>query len=666
MKTSLITIAISSMPVISSLAQTDSITQFKDQTIKEVQVVTVRPGTVKSRGLMNSTLINSNELVKAACCNLGESFTTNPSVDVSYSDAATGAKQIKLLGLSGAYVQMMTENIPNFRGAASPYSLGYVPGPWMQSIQVSKGAASVKNGYESITGQINIEYYKPQLTDHVSSNLYFNTMSKIEANAEGAFHLNNKWSMGLMLHYEDKFKDADHNHDGFIDEPRIKQYNTQLRWAYFSPKYIFQAGVRALREDRNGGQTTEHAAMNGTQRYTTNVQTHRYEAFAKNAFILDSEHNTNIALILDASLHEQDSHYGMKTYDVNQKNIYASLLFETDFSKAHNLSTGLSLNHDYYREHAPSVFTESQRNTETTPGLYAQYTYSLDDKFTAMAGLRVDHSSWFNKTFVTPRAHIKWAPIEQLSFRLSAGKGYRTVHALAENSFLLGSGRTLLCEQLRQEEACNYGLSATLNIPLSGRNLQINAEYYYTNFDNQAVIDYDSDPQLITIANLQGHSYSHTVQIDASYMLFNGFTLTAAYRLNDVKTTYGGRLLSKPLQSRYKGLITADYKTPLGLWQFDLTMHLNGGGRLPSYYDNQELVASHNYKAYGLLNAQITRLFRHFSIYAGGENLTAFRQKTPVINAADPWSASFEPTLTWGPVSGAMGYVGVRFNLERL
>jgi len=661
-----------------AFAQQDSVKQLADQTLQEVQIVTRRPGVVKSRGVMNLAVINENELTKAACCNLGESFTTNPSVDVSYSDAATGAKQIKLLGLSGTYVQMMTENIPNFRGTAAPYSLGYVPGPWMQSIQVSKGASSVKNGYESITGQINIEYKKPQLTDHVNANVYGNTMAKLEANADGAVHLSDRWSMALLMHYEDKLKDSDHNHDSFMDDPNVQQYNGQFRWAYFSPSYIFQAGIRALHEDRNSGQiSTSHSQI--TDPYTIGIKTNRYEAFAKNAFILDQEHNTNIALILDGSIHEQDSHFGLKLYDVNQKNLYASLLFEHEFSKIHSISTGLSLNHDYYNEDADNSLSVASQvlklnhevAKETTPGAYAQYTYNLNDKLIAMAGIRIDHSSWFDKTFVTPRAHIKWAPNDIVSLRASVGKGYRTVHALAENNFLLSSGRTLIIDNLDQEEAWNYGLSATLNIPLAGKTLQLNAEYYYTNFLHQAIIDYDTNPGIIRIANLDGDSYSHTFQIDATYPLFDGFSLTAAYRLNDVKTTFGSganaQLLSKPLQSKYKGLLTASYKTPLGLWQFDATLQLNGGGRLPAYYDgNGNLIASSNFKSYEQLSAQITRWFRHFSIYLGGENLTGFKQKNPIINAQNPWSSSFDPTLTWGPISGAMVYIGIRFNLEKI
>ena len=306
------------------------------------------------------------------------------------------------------------------------------------------------------------------------------------------------------------------------------------------------------------------------------------------------------------------------------------------------------------------------REKENVPGMYAQYTYNLHHRFTAMAGIRLDHSNVYG-TFVTPRFHLKYAPADIVSIRLSAGKGYRTPHILAENNYLLASGRKLVAEPLRQEEAWNYGASTALNIPLFGETLKLNMEYYYTRFKEQAVIDYDSDPFEIRIYNLDGKSYSHTFQIDATYELFRGMTLTAAYRLSDVKTTIGGRLMEKPLTSKYKGLLTASYKTPLGLWQFDATLQLNGGGRMPAPYEKEDGTPSWNtrFGAYEQLSAQITRWFRHFSVYVGGENLTGFKQKTPIISADNPWSREFEPTMIWGPVHGAMVYAGIRVKIGR-
>ena len=609
-----------------------------------------RKGTTRMSGPVNGVTIGREELFKAACCNLGESFTTNPSVDVNYSDAATGAKQIKLLGLSGIYVQMLTENLPNFRGATAPFALDYVPGPWMHSIQVSKGASSVRNGYESITGQIDIEYLKPDDVEGVTLNLYGNTKSRLEANADANIHLDEKLSTEILAHYQNDWGHHDDNDDGFLDQPNVRSAFLQNRWKWKGDRYIFHGGVSFIKEKREGGQT-HHTAPDLHHLYQIGVETNRYEGYMKHAFILDSEHGTNIAFMGNVAMHQLDASYGNEEYSVDQKNAYAQLMFETNITQQHNLSAGLSLSHDYL----------TRDDKETTPGLYAQYTFNLNDKVVAMAGLRADHSSRYG-TFVTPRFHLKLTLSEMLNFRLSAGKGYRTVHALAENHYLLASGRQLVIDDLKQEQAWNYGASASYYIILWGKTLKLNAEYYHTRFSQQAVIDYDSDPALIRIANLDGKSYSNTVQVDASYPLVVGLELNAAWRWNDVKCTYGGQLMEKPLTSRYKGLVSVSYKTPLELWQMDVTLQLNGGGRMPTPVNGLWEKRFHSYEQ---LSAQVTRWFRHFSIYIGGENLTGFRQKQTIINANDPWSSTFDPTMVWGPVHGAMFYAGVRLNFGK-
>lgn len=645
--------------------------------MQELQVVGRKLGVVKSRSsVLNEDMISSAELARAACCNLGESFTTNPSVDVSYSDAATGAKQIKLLGLSGTYVQMLTENIPNYRGAAVPFALGYIPGPWMQSIQVSKGSSSVKNGYESITGQINVEFKKPQAPESVSVNLFGNTKAKFEANFDGNIHLNKRLSTALLAHYENATTVHDDNGDGFLDMPKVKQYNFQNRWAWMGDHYVFQASVKAMKEDRTSGQASHShmgtASVGENGLYRIGINTERYEAFTKNAYIFNKEKSTNLALILAGSLHKQDATYGYKLYDVNQKNGYASLMFETNFDKRNSISTGLSLNYDYYDQ---DYNLESRKDAvllhdiekETVSGAYVQYTYNWDDKLVLMGGLRADHSSLFG-TFVTPRAHIRLAPNDIVSLRASVGKGYRTNHVLAENNFLLASGRDVkIAPDLKQEAAWNYGVSSSFYIPLSGKTLNINAEYYYTKFDNQLVVDLDSDPHAVLFSNLDGKSYSHTFQVEATYPFFRGFTMTAAYRLTDVKTTYGGQLMERPLTGKYKGLITASYQTPLGLWQFDATLQMNGGGRMPEPYvaSDGALSWDRRYSSFCQLSAQITRWFRHWSIYVGGENMTNFKQHNPIIGASDPWGKNFDSTMIWGPVHGSMYYIGVRFNMSK-
>lgn len=622
-------------------------------------VVRARRST-RSRSRVESVdLIGQDQLIRAACCNLGESFTTNPSVDVSYSDAATGARQIKLLGLSGTYVQMLTENVPNLRGAALPFSLGYVPGPWMQSIQVSKGASSVKNGYESTTGQINIEFLKPQATDGVRANAYLDSELKEEVNLDGSIHLNNRLSTATLLHFENRQMDHDGNGDGFMDMPKLRQYNLMHRWAYVSPLVISQLSMRVLRDERNGGQSAKHVSDPSLPLYGTSVRTNRYEAQWKNGFTLDAEHNTSIALMLHGSWHDAWNTFGHTQYDVTQKNGYAQLMFETDLTERHNLSVGASLNHDYFNERSNLTLVNDGLQSETTVGMYAQYTYKLGERLTIMPGVRLDHSSLYG-TFFTPRLHVRYAPNDIFTLRASAGKGYRSPHALAENPALQTCGRTILvATDMEQEEAWNTGLSVAFNVPVGEKNLELNAEYYYTYFLSQMIVNYDGlrGAHTLSFENLQGKSYSHTFQIDATYPFFSGFTATAAFRFNDVKCTYDGVLRQKPLTPRYKGLLTLSYKTPLELWQFDVTGQLNGGGEM---YDRT------SYPSYFQLQAQVTREFRHFSLYLGGENLTNYKMPCPIIDAHRPWSSTFDATQVWGPVTGAMAYVGIRIKFEKM
>ena len=649
-------------------AQTPVETEYSDSalmshSLKEV-VVSASNGTRSRYQITNTDLIGQAQLVRAACCNLGESFTANPSVDVSYSDAATGARQIKLLGLSGTYVQMLTENVPNLRGAAIPYSLGFVPGPWMQSIQVSKGAASVKNGYESTTGQINIEFLKPQGTDGVRGNGYLDSKLRQELNLDGSIHLTDRLSTSLLLHFENRQTEHDGNGDGFMDMPRLRQYNVMHRWAYVSPGFISQLSARILTDSRKSGMGSHSHPDASMPRYDITVDTRRYEMQWKNAIMRNDSHATSLALILHGSIHDADNRFGNTIYDVTQKNGYAQLMFESDIADAHNLAFGASLNYDHFSEHAggdaivlPDGATVS--SAETTTGVYAQYTFKPSSALTLMPGLRYDHSSLYG-SFVTPRMHVKYSPTGILTLRASAGKGYRSPHALAENTPLLASGRRFfVADHFSQEEAWNYGASANLNFPIAGKTLDINAEYYYTHFIHQMVMSVDgiAGPYTVSFGNLHGKSYSHTLQIDATYPFFEGFTATGAFRYTDARTTYDdGTLRHRPLTSRYKGLLTISYKTPMEIWHFDVTGQLNGHGEL---YDRSP------FPTYFQLQAQVTREFRHFSIYIGGENLTNYRQPNPIISAANPWSQAFDATQTWGPLDGAMAYIGFRMKFEK-
>lgn len=644
-------------------------------------VETLQEVVVQSRGTRklrynagNTELITAAELTRAACCNLGESFTTNPSVDVSYTDAATGARQIRLLGLAGTYVQMLTENIPAFRGAASPFGLGYIPGPWMQSISVSKGASSVKNGYESISGQINVEMRKPQAEPSLAVNGYLDHRVKAEINAAGNMHFGKRWSGGLLIHGENSFRSHDDNGDGFMDMPKVRQLSLMNRWAYLSNNYVFQLAAKYLDESRESGQDRHggHADMNTGQMpmYNIDINTRRGEIFTKNAFIFDKENDGNVALIISGSYHSQNSAYGAKFYDIDQGNVYSSLMFERKWNELHSLSAGLSLNYDHYRQHYLLDVAESalrSKEIEAVSGAYAQYTLNLDSRLIAMAGIRYDYSSRYSSMF-TPRLHVRWNPNDDWSINASAGKGYRTPHPLAELNYLLASSRKIVLQNnLPQESAWNYGAGASWTPSFLNGRITLSAEYYFTNFNRQLCVNFDHDPHEVNIYAINGKSRSHTFQTELTARILPDLTFTGAYRLTDVRTDYGRGMELRPLTSRSKGLFTASWSPRMGLWQIDATLSVNGGGRMPQPYARTDGNLSWNpeFKTYCTLNAQITRNFRHWAVYIGGENLTGFTQKNPIIGADNPWGPDFDSTMIWGPLHGAIVYVGFRYSFTK-
>lgn len=636
--------------------------------LQEVVVTKAVMGRISSRtDMLKSERIGIKELSRAACCNLAESFETNPSVDVSYSDAVTGAKQIQLLGISGSYVQMLTENYPNFRGAAKLYGLDYIPGPWMESIQVSKGAASVKNGYESVSGQVNVEYKKPTTADPLSLNLFMSDASRVEGNADAAIKVSDKLSTGVFAHYSNEKKGHDDNDDGFLDMPEKHQINLMNRWHYQTDRFISQSGVKFLNDERISGQTLH--SMKGEHAYKPYQianYTNRGEIFSKNGFILDPESNESIALIVSGSYHDQKSNYASSIYNLYETNAYASLMYEKDFSPMHKLSTGLSYNWDKFTERMDISRLEAgkQPSKESVSGAYAQYTFNLNDKFSVLAGLRADYST-LHKWFVTPRLHLKYDVSPAVQFRASAGQGYRSVFVMPENSFMLASSRTIkIADNLKQEKAWNYGLSSTFHLPINGEELVLSAEWYYTDFSRQVVMDVDSDPHAVSFYNLNGKSTAHVLQFEASYPFFKGFNLLTSYRWMDSRVNYGGKEMRKPLTSRYKALATASYETPLRKWQFDLTAQFNGSGRMPTP-DAVNPLWNKNFKAYTIVNAQITKFFRTWSVYVGGENLGDFTQKNPIISAENPYSPDFDATMVWGPTQGRKFYVGFRYNIGK-
>lgn len=661
------------------------------EVLDEVKVMTRGNTTIMStRGPIIEQVITGEELCKAACCNLGESFTTNASVDVAYADAVTGAKQIQLLGLTGKYVQMMTENMPNFRGISSLYGLNYVPGPWMSAISVSKGAGSVINGYEAIAGQISVDYKKPTTSEKVFVNGYGSSEGMIEFNANTGIILNDKWSTALLVHGDWLTVDHDSNHDGFLDMPEKKQYNLMNRWQYKTDKWNLQFGGKFLDEKRLGGQKGFKRSMRGEygvdKLYGIGIDSRRYEGFLKLGYLMPQYENTSMAWIVNYTDHDQDSYYGARDYQARQQTVFANYIFQSIFGNNENqkYSAGVTFNFDRFDESfndfdilalKPTKRADFVRS-ERVIGAFFQYTGAFWEKLTVMAGLRYDYHNLFGG-FVTPRLHLAYAPDDFTMLKFSAGHGARTANILADNSYLLASTNSvyvnnkLLVEhpeeldRLDMEQAWNFGVQLNRKFILFGRMLNINLDYYRTDFTNQVVVDNETKAGKVNFYNLDGDSYSNCYQVEVKYELIPRLDVTGAYRYNDVKSTIGGELKRAALQSKFKGLLNLSYYTNMKKWQFDFTAQFNGPGRIPLNPAIPSDLQNDEFDTFTVMNAQVTKFFRKWSIYVGCENLGDFTQSNPILGADNPWSSGFDSSKIWGPVHGRKFYVGVRFAIDR-
>jgi len=646
--------------------------EASDFQIEEVTVVQRKKGKVKSRTeAFDTEKINSEELCRAACCNLSEAFETNASVDVAYSDAATGAKQIRLLGLSGTYVQLIQENTPAVRGLAQNFGLEYIPGPWMQSIQVSKGTSSVINGYEATSGQINVELLKPQTQNPLSLNLMVNSEAMAEANIMGGWEIKDHLYTGILAHYGGGFMAMDGNHDSFADMPKTQNANLANRWFYKQGNYTFQAFVRGLYDRRRGGQIG-HMADTITNPYLINLNTWRVEGFMKNGYVFDEESGSSVAVITAVSYHDLNNGYGLRNWKANQLNAYLNALCQLNFEGSgevdndHRLTTGLSLNVDNYRERL-SLLPQALDRLEIVPGIFAEYNLKYDEMLSLVAGVRADYSTRYG-FFVTPRMNIRYTPFEWWTLRGSVGMGYRSPNAIADNAFILPSSRVLhLADDIQQERAVNAGLSTTFYIPLGSKELQLSMEYYYTHFLNSLIVDMDRDKHAVYIYNqtdLPGaKSFAHSAQIEASIEVLRGWTWTAAFRYTDVEQTTIcsdgiARLRPKALTNRFKGVVTTSYQTPLKKWQFDVTAQFNGVSRVPDGFDQP-------FTWYPQLMAQVTKYFRTCSLYLGAENMTNFRQDPSIVDSYHPWGPDFDASMVCGPTTGWKVYLGFRYDLEK-
>ncbi len=646
--------------------------------LEEITINSKRNAVQKSfLSTTNMFTVNAEELLKAACCNLAESFETNPSIDVSFSDALTGTKQIQMLGLTSPYLLITQENIPAVRGASQVFGLTFTPGTWVESIQITKGAGSVVNGFESIAGQINAELVKPLTDNTFFLNAYASQMGRFELNTHFNQKVSDKWNTGLYIHGNYRGQKFDRNKDNFLDMPLANQINVMNRWQFTDAEkgWVSFINVRFLNDEKQTGELNFNPDMDRgtTNNWGSEIDTKRFDTSFKLGYVFPELPFQSIGFQMAYSNHQQDSYFGLNVYDIKHQSMYSNLIFNSILGDTRNkFKTGLSFTSDQFDE---LVNTTTYDRSENSFGGFFEYAFDNLNDFSLTAGIRLDTHNLLG-TFVTPRLHLRYVPWDKGVFRASIGRGKRSANIFAENQQLFASARQVHIDDdggtiygLNPEIAWNYGVSYLQKFNLFNQKGDVTLDFYQTNFENQVVVDWEN-PQQIAFYNLEGNSIANSFQIELNYALAERLNLRTAYKYFDIYTDYKSGNLQKPIQPRNRFFANLSYETELnatnGQWKFDVTFNNIGKQRLPSTnakpieYQLPAIVES-----YQLLNAQITKVFsKRFEVYLGAENLTNVQQNTPVLARDAPFGAHFDTTIVYAPIFGRSVYTGLRFNIN--
>ena len=653
---------------------THQMIQDQDDELDEVTLTQRRKASQKSYiETQNILKVSSDELLKAACCNLSESFETNPAIDVNFSDALTGTKQIKMLGLSSTYLLISEENIPMVRGASQAYGLTFTPGTWVESIQISKGAGSVTNGFESISGQINTELKKPMTDLPFFLNLFGSINGRYEINTHFNKKIDENWSTGLYLHGNKRTEKFDNNNDGFLDLPVSEQINLMNRWQYTDMEkgWVSFLSWRYMNDEKLLGTLSFNPQKDRgmKNRWGSEIKTKRWDGSFKLGYVFPETPYQSFGVQTAYSSHDQDSYYGLRTYDINQDSFYTNLIFNSIIGNTLNkFKVGLNYSFDDYVE---LVNGDAYNRTDQNVGSFFEFTHDNNDNFSLIAGVRVDFHNNFGN-FLTPRLHFRYVPLEKFVIRLSAGSGRKAANIFAENQTLFATNRSIKIQSsqgkiygLNPERAWNYGMGLSKSFYIGDpHQISLSVDYYITQFTNQVVVDFEK-PREVSFYNLEGESTAKSFQVELDYNFRNHLNFRAAYKNYDVQMDYKSGLLQKPLlaKNRFFANLGWESKTTAGgkQWRYDLTYHYVGAQRLVHNLIDGPGGFSPNYS---LWNTQLTHVFsKKIEIYLGGENIGNYRQSSPIIGSDDPFGADFDAAQVYAPIFGGMVYSGLRFKI---
>lgn len=652
------------------------ITITLDFHISSLDEISLKSGEASDRILpeaVKTEVVDQKELTKAACCDLAGCFETQATVQPVTTNIITNSKELRILGLSGVYNQVLIDGMPMVQGLTYTYGISGYPGTLVDNIYIAKGANSVLQGFESISGSINVTLKEPDEGNRLLLNAYLNSFAEKHINANYSKRWK-KWSTLTSFQTVQPSKRFDRDNDTFLDVPLLTRYMLYNKWKYKdedSLGFSTMIGIRYLDEKRIGGQTNFRESMKGdTVNYGQAIKYEQPEIYTKTGYRFSKK--KKLTLISSAFLQNQNSFFGNIAYKARQKNFYSNLQYELDW-RTHEFKAGISYRYLNINEDISFTGKELERTyagtylkEEVIPGVFAENSFNWkEDKITLITGVRLDRHNQFGY-FVTPRSLLKYNLRNTSTVRVSGGTGFRTVNLFSENINLLASSRDIIItEPLKPERALNWGVNFTEKIDGKRAYGTVSLDFYQTRFLNQIFPDYDTDQTKAFISNFEGISISNGFQVEGSFNIFERVDAKVAYTFLDVFRIIDSRKEVLPFNSKHKVMGSLSYEPRSEKWHADMNFHWYGRQRVPNTFSNPEQYQRPSTSdPYTVVSAQFTKVWKKFEIYAGCENIFDFRQLRPILGWQDPFGPYFDSSFAWGPTRGREFYAGVRFHLK--
>ena len=640
-----------------------------NSTTETIDVEDEENSTYISDDLAKTEVITSQELVKDACCDLSGCFGKNSSVEVAVTDIITDSKELKILGLEGVYTQILIDNMPMMNGLNVKYGVSSIPGTMIDKITISKGSNSVIQGYESISGIMNVLLKDYDNADRVLVNGFVNSMLEKQVNLNLSDNLNKNINTIFTLHTAQKSNRVDDNNDGFLDNPLITRYTLFNKWNFANEKNKSEINIagRYWNEERTGGQNNYNiSADEGSNLiYGQTAKINSADGYFR--FAKEIDETKGLKLYLNANYYDQKSYYGITKYDAKQNNFVAMGFYEFETSGNLLFKTGLSYKYLKINENisfldtSVKTYSGNYIKKESIPGIFTENSFSLlNNKATLMTGLRLDYHNEYGLIF-TPRILLRYQPENEFVLRVSAGTGIRTTNLFSDNSNLLASSRDIIiAEELNPEKIINLGADVLYYFSLGNFVGSLNLDFYRTIFSNKIIPDYDLNPSQVIFANLNGNAFSNVFQSEANINIMRNLDLKLAYKMIDLQYENNGEYFKQPFNSTHRFFSSFSYTNDS--WSISSGLQWFGIQSLPSTASNPvRYQRPKESESYTMINAQVNKFFDFFELYAGIENILDFTQSFPIISPDDPFGQYFDTSYIWGPTKGREFYFGFRY-----